>query len=118
MTSGHLAQPFYPTLRLAECPKDRRVPGAGCPRGHPAPLDRGPIVGVLSQTRAGLFREGRTVADISCSVSKGALLTVETARRESGFESIASSIASPPMTSRRRPNERKAAAHPSRRTTR
>jgi hypothetical protein len=27
--------------------------------------------------RAGLFREGRTEADISCSVNKGALLTVE-----------------------------------------
>ena len=68
-------------------------------------------MGVLSQTRAGLFREGRTEVDISCAVNEGALLTVEDVRRESGFESIASSIASPPMTSRRRPNEREAAAH-------
>ena len=34
------------------------------------------ILGDTSQ-RAGLFREGRTEADISCSVNKGALLTVE-----------------------------------------
>jgi hypothetical protein len=34
------------------------------------------ILGETSQ-RAGLFREGRTEADISCSVNKGALLTVE-----------------------------------------
>jgi hypothetical protein len=34
------------------------------------------ILGDTSR-RAGLFREGRTEADISCSVNKGALLTVE-----------------------------------------
>ena len=34
------------------------------------------ILGNTSR-RAGLFREGRTEADISCSVNKGALLTVE-----------------------------------------
>ena len=34
------------------------------------------MLGDTSQ-RAGLFREGRTEADMSCSVNKGALLTVE-----------------------------------------
>ena len=34
------------------------------------------ILGDTSQ-RAGLFREGRTEADITCPVNKGALLTVE-----------------------------------------
>ena len=37
------------------------------------------ILGDTSQ-RAGLFREGRTEADISCSVNKGALLTVSRVR--------------------------------------
>ena len=42
------------------------------------------ILGETSQ-RAGLFREGRTEADITCSVNKGALLTVEDGPKGSRF---------------------------------
>ena len=72
------------------------------------------IRAILGDTshRAGLFREGRTEADITCPVNKGALITVEDGPKGIRFRKYREFDRLAALTSRRRPNEREAAAHP------